>query len=135
MLNLLLLHHPTSPSPLHSCHCQYPRIKAYLYCLYRDICESRPDKEFYLVPTTTRNKPYWYTDAQPAITRLLQLQLKEIQPRLIPLPGFPSDPSSMDTDGVHFTALAGIAYCQHVIDSARLVLEHVIITSGTSPEH
>jgi hypothetical protein len=76
--------------------------------------------EFYLAPTTPRNKPYWYSSAQSSITRLIQLQLKELQPRLISLPGFPTDPTSLDTDGVHFSVLAGIAYCQHVVDSARL---------------
>jgi hypothetical protein len=87
---------------------------------FRDLCETRPDVDFYLAPTTPRNKPFWFTGAQPAISRLIQLQLKEIQPRLLPLPGFQTDPTSLDTDGVHFSALAGIAYCQHIVDSARL---------------
>ncbi len=78
--------------------------------IFRDLCDSRPDVDFYLAPTTPRNKPFWFTNAQPAVSHLIQLQLKEIQPRLVPLPGFPSDPTSLDTDGVHFSALAGIAY-------------------------
>ncbi len=84
--------------------------------------------EFYLTPTTPRNKPYWYSSAQSSITRLIQLQLKELQPRLISLPGFPTDPTSLDTDGVHFSILAGIAYCQHVVDSARLTPQLMIRT-------
>ena len=84
--------------------------------------------EFYLTPTTPRNKPYWYSSAQSSITRLIQLQLKELQPRLISLPGFPTDPTSLDTDGVHFSVLAGIAYCQHVVDSARLTPQLMIHT-------
>jgi len=92
--------------------------------------------EFYLTPTTPRNKPYWYSSAQSSITRLIQLQLKELQPRLISLPGFPTDPTSLDTDGVHFSVLAGIAYCQHVVDSARLTPQLINDTythSGLSP--
>ncbi len=86
---------------------------------YRDICETRPDVTFYLAPTTPRNRPFWFSVEQSNISHLLQLQLKLHKPRLLPLPGFPTDPSSLDTDGIHFTPIAGIAYCQHLIDHAR----------------
>ncbi len=90
-----------------------------LYYFCRDICDTCPEVSFFLAPTTPCNRPFWYSTEQASITRLIQLQLNKHQPRLLPLPGFPTDPTSLDTDGIHFNPLAGIAYCQHVVDRAR----------------
>jgi hypothetical protein len=89
--------------------------------VYRDICETRPDASFFLASPTPRTRPFWYADAQSNISHLLQLLLRRHQPHLLPLPGFHTDPTSLDTDGIHFTPIAGIAYCQHVIDRARYI--------------
>jgi hypothetical protein len=85
----------------------------------RDICDTRPDVSFFLSPITPRNHPFWYSAEQSNISLLIHAQLQKHQPRLLPLPGFPTEPASLDTDGIHFTVLAGIGYCQHLIDSAR----------------
>jgi hypothetical protein len=89
---------------------------------YRDICDTRPDAYFFLAPTTPRTKPFWFASEQSNISLMIQSQLQKHHPRLLPLPGFQTDPTSLDTDGIHFSALAGIAYCQHLIDSARYYL-------------
>jgi hypothetical protein len=89
---------------------------------FRDICDTRPDANFFLAPFTPRNRPFWYSDAQSNINQLLELLLRRHQPRLLPLPGFPTDPTSLDTDGIHFTPIAGIAFVQHIIDRARYLI-------------
>jgi len=92
--------------------------KLVIYFLSK-LCESRPDLDFYLAPTTIGSKPTWFSDCQAAISKVIQDEIQKAQPRLLPLPGFQTDYGSLDSDGIHFTPLAGISYCMHLIDSAR----------------
>jgi len=106
------------------CLCFKPqKPPSFLFTILRPflsaICESRPDLDFYLAPTTIRARPFWYSDAQASISKVIQEQIVKTQPRLMPLPGFQTDYGSLDSDGIHFNPLAGQNYCMHLIDSAR----------------
>ncbi len=99
---------------------QFPRIefKNYLF-IFSDLCALKPDTIFYIMPPTVRNKPAWYSSAQSAITAAIKLKLQSRKLRVHFLPPFPADPTSLDPDGMHFSASAGVSYCMHVIDCAR----------------
>jgi len=53
------------------------------------------------------------------VTKLVYKYLKELQPRLIPLPAFLMEPTGLDSDGVHFSATTGFDYVIHLIDKTR----------------
>ncbi len=91
------------------------------YPYYREVCLSFPDLDFYLAPTTSRSIPTWFTSAQPFISKLVLEQVQDQQTRILPLPGFTSDPSDLEPDGVHFLSAPGMRYCMHLIDSARFI--------------
>jgi hypothetical protein len=90
-----------------------------MYLFNRAICLAFPDLDFYLAPTTSHSLPTWFTSAQPSISKLVLDQVQVHQTRILPLPGFVSDPSHLEPDGVHFLAAPGMRYCMHLIDSAR----------------
>jgi hypothetical protein len=85
----------------------------------RPFCQSQPETDFFLAPTTMRTTPIWFSGAQAQISRLVQEQVRDQQTRILPLPGYITEPSDLDTDGVHFLPVAGYHYCMHLIDSAR----------------
>jgi hypothetical protein len=87
--------------------------------VFSDLCALKPDTYFYIMPPTVRNKPAWYSSAQSAITAAIKLKLQSRKLRVHFLPPFPADPTSLDPDGMHFSASAGVSYCMHVIDCAR----------------
>jgi hypothetical protein len=87
--------------------------------ILREVCRTRPDLEFFISPTTIRSKPQWYTGAQPSISRLIQMQIRDQHTRALPLPGYLTDPAALDPDGVHFLPMPGLHYVMHLIDSAR----------------
>ncbi len=89
---------------------------------YSEICLAHPNLDFYLAPTTSRSIPTWFTAAQPSISRLVLEQVQDQQTRILPLPGFISDPSALEPDGVHFLSAPGMRYVMHLIDSARYLL-------------
>jgi hypothetical protein len=87
--------------------------------IFSHVCRAHPDISFYLAPTTPRLRPQWFSFAQSEVSKQVQLQVHGQQARLLPLPGFQTDSTALDSDGVHFLPLPGRDYCIHLIESAR----------------
>jgi len=88
---------------------------------FRGIADDTPGTSFFLAPPTLRTTPEWYGKIQLQVTMLVYKHLKELQPRLVPLPAFLMDPTGLDSDGVHFSATTGFDYVIHLIDKSRCV--------------
>jgi len=89
--------------------------------ILRSVAEEAEQTNFFLAPPTMRSTPKWYGKLQPRITRLIYKNLKEVQPRLSPLPAFLMDSTGLDSDGIHFSATTGFDYVIHLIDKSRWV--------------
>ncbi len=92
------------------------------FAAFSPICQSQPETEFFLAPTTSRSVPLWFSANQASVSRLILSEVQDQHTCLLPLPGYVSEPSDLDTDGVHFLPVAGIHYCMHLIDSSRYIL-------------
>jgi len=90
--------------------------------IFRTIAEEAENTTFFLSPPTIRTTPVWYGKLQPRITKLVYKHLKELQPRLLPLPAYLMDSSGLDSDGVHFNAVTGFDYVIYLIDKSRYFL-------------
>lgn len=91
-----------------------------LFC-YRELCDDRPNTSFFLAPTTMRTSPEWFSSLQTQIGGLIYEEIHDQRPRLSPLPAFMMDRTFLDSDGVHFTPVAGRDYVLHLIDKARCI--------------
>ena len=87
--------------------------------ILRVVADEQEATSFYLAPPTVRSTPEWYSSIQPRVTRLIYKHLKELQPRLQPMPAFIMDSTGLDSDGYHFSATTGFTYVMHLIDKAR----------------
>jgi len=87
--------------------------------ILRQVADDTPDTAFFLAPPTLRTTPEWYSRIRLPVTKLIYKYLKELQPRLIPLPAYLMEPTGLDTDGVHFSATTGFDYVIHLIDKTR----------------
>jgi len=96
-----------------------------MFICYRSIAEETEQSHYFLAPPTMRSTPKWYGKLQPRITRLIYKNLKEVQPRLTPLPAYLMDSSGLDSDGIHFSAVTGFDYVIHLIDKSRCVILYV----------
>jgi len=83
------------------------------------IAEEKEQTCFFLAPPNVRTTPKWYGKLQPRITRLVYKNLKEIQPRVIPLPSYLMDCGGLDSDGIHLNAVTGYEYVIHLMDKSR----------------
>ena len=58
--------------------------------LSSEFCQCRPESEFFIAPTTPRKTPFWFSTAQPAISKSFLLKFSTI--RLAPCPYLASYP-------------------------------------------
>ena len=93
-----------------------------MYLNFRNIAEETEQTCYFLAPPTMRLTPGWYGKLQPRISKIIYKNLKETQPRLMPLPAYLMDRGGLDTDGVHFSAVTGYDYVIHLIDKSRYEL-------------
>ena len=82
---------------------------------------------YFLAPPTIRTRPSWYLPLLPAIVRSLTCTLRLHQPRLWTLKAFVATNAELDSDGVHFTALAGIGYVLDLIDQSRFIVSTILV--------
>ncbi len=74
---------------------------------------------FFWAATTPRLIPTWLQLTQHIVLKILQDEIQDQRTAIIPLPGFVSDPATLDSDGIHFLPAPGMKYVMHLIDSAR----------------
>jgi hypothetical protein len=87
--------------------------------MFRGLCNSYPEVDFFWAPPTPRLIPIWLQPSQHIILKLIEAEVRDQQTRIMVLPGFQADPTSLDSDGIHFLSAPGMKYVMHLIDSAR----------------
>ncbi len=91
----------------------------FAYSVPRAVCNACPAVDFFWAPLTPRLVPVWFQTSQHIVLKLIEEEASDQQTRIMTLPRFTSDPSSLDPDGIHFLPAPGMKYVMHLIDSAR----------------
>lgn len=91
----------------------------FVILFYSTKIASVPDPTYFVAMPTVRTRPEWYLPLLPEIPNMVLKQIRNLHLALRPLPAFQMSGSDLDTDGIHLNALAGITYCQHLIDKPR----------------
>lgn len=86
---------------------------------------SNPGPAYFLAPVTIRLRPQWFLEVHTALSSLLLKVLRQHRPPLTLMKAFPSTYDNLDSDGIHFTAVAGRDYVQWLLDQPRYFLKLV----------
>lgn len=94
-------------------------MKLLLLTLFSNAIASVPDPTYFIAMPTVRTRPEWYLPLLPEIPSIVLKHIRKLRIALRPLPSFQMSGNDLDSDGIHLNALAGITYCQHLIDKPR----------------
>lgn len=94
---------------------------------FRVTAEANKGPVYFLASPTIRLRPAWFLPAMGRVSILLTDVLHRYQPNLTLLRAYQSSKDDLDSDGLHFSALAGRDYVTFLLDQAQYVLLHILI--------
>jgi len=97
--------------------------------LLRDLTSSCTKSSFYLAAPTIRTRPSWYLNLLPEIIQTLTKSLIHHAPPLTTLKAFNCSQKELETDGIHFSTLAGLSYVNFLLEQPRYIASLAVFFS------
>ena len=86
---------------------------------FSEVINDNSGPVYYLSAPTIRTRPAWYLPMMGRISGLITDSLRRNQPNLSSMRAYQSTREDLDSDGMHFSALAGNLYVTFLLDQAQ----------------
>lgn len=97
----------------------FTALLSHYHIIFRIVIDANKGPKYYMASPTIRLRPVWFMSSMSRVSLLLTDVLRRFQPDLDTLRAYQTSKADLDSDGMHFSALAGRDYVTFILDQAQ----------------